>query len=131
MGLDTLEQYRQENETERRGWRGLAGKVLTFAGFIVLANAFIVALFFRHILAFRYQVLFAVLGSLVGLCGMLLRGNSRAQIVVAMSAAISAIVAMIIVTLLEERFGWLTMIGLMIVVVWLVQKLEERAWKKL
>ena|SRR5437764_889243 len=131
MGLDTLEQYRIESETERSGWRGLIGRMLTLVGFIVLANAFIAALFFRHILAFRYQIIFAVLGGLVGLAGMVLRGNSRAQIRAAMATVMAAIGATIIVSLLEERFGWLIMLVVMIVVVWLVQKLEEHAWKKL
>lgn len=40
MGFGTLEQYQREAESERAGWRGAVGRTLTFAGFIVLANAF-------------------------------------------------------------------------------------------
>src|SRR2546423_10838856 len=101
MGFDTLEQYRSESETERGGWRGLLGKTLTFAGFIVLANAFVVALFFRHLLAFRYQLSSSVLGALVGVLGMWLRGNSHEQIWMATGPAIGAIVVMILMAVME------------------------------
>jgi hypothetical protein len=131
MSFDTLEQYRQEGETERAGWRGPAGRALTFAGFVVLANAFVVALFFRHILAFRYQLLFAVLGALVGLLGMWLRGNSPAQVWKAMGAAAAAVITMSLMAVMEARFGWWGMIAVMAVIGWLLLKLEEHSWKKL
>ncbi|HEY9231781.1 MAG TPA: hypothetical protein VIS78_06530 [Blastocatellia bacterium] len=131
MGFDTLEQYRSESETERGGWRGLLGKTLTFAGFIVLANAFIVAMFFRHILAFRYQLIFAVLGALVGWLGMWLRGNRREQMWMAMGPAIGAIAAMILMTVMEAHFGWWGMIAVMVAIAWLLHKLVQYAWKKL
>jgi uncharacterized membrane-anchored protein len=131
MGFDTLEQYRSESETERGGWRGLLGKTLTFAGFIVLANAFVVAMFFRHLLAFRYQLIFAVLGALVGWLGMWLCGNRREQMWMAMGPAIGAIVAMILMTVMEARFGWWGMMAVMAAIAWLLIKLEQHSWKKL
>lgn len=131
MGFDTLDQYRLESETERGGGRGLLGKTLTFAGFIVLANAFVVALFFRHILAFRYQLIFAVLGALVGLLGMWLRGNSREQMMAALGPAVGAIVAMVVMAVTEARFGWWGMMAIMAGIGWLLIKLEQHSWKKL
>ncbi|HJQ23238.1 MAG TPA: hypothetical protein VKA60_04935 [Blastocatellia bacterium] len=131
MEFDTLEQYRSESETERGGWRGLLGKTLTFAGFIVLANAFIVAMFFRHILAFRYQLICSVLGALVGWLGMWLRGNSREQVWLAMAAAIAAIVTMILMAVMEARFGWWGMMAVLVFIALLLHKLVQRAWKNL
>ena len=131
MEFETLEQYRQEGETEREGWRGLIGKTLTFAGFIVLANAFIVAMFFRHTLAFKYEIICAVIGAFVGVAGMRLRGNNFDQILTAIGASAAAIVTMIVMTLLESYFGWVAMLVVAIVFGWLVQKLQEHAWKKL
>ena len=131
MGFDTLDQYRLESETERSGWRGLLGKILTFAGFILLANAFVVALFFRHILAFRYQLICSVLGALVGLLGMWLRGNSGEQKWVAGAASAAAITTMILMAALEAYFGWWGMIAVIAIVVLVAQKLEQHSWKKL
>jgi hypothetical protein len=131
MGLDTLDEYRLESETERGGWRGLLGTILTFVGFIVLANAFVIALFFRHNLAFRYQLICSVLGTLVGLLGMWLRGNNRAQIGKAAAVAVAAIITMVLAALMEARFGWWGMIAVMAVIGWLLIKVEEYSWKKL
>jgi hypothetical protein len=131
MEFETLEQYRQEGETEREGWRGLIGKTLTFAGFIVLANAFIVSMCFRHMLAFKYEIICAVIGGFVGVIGMRLRGNNLDQILTAAGASAATIFTMIVMRLLESYFGWAAMIVVAIVFVLLVQKLEEHAWKKL
>src|SRR5689334_21029574 len=113
MAFDTLEEYRLEGETERGGWRGLLGTILTFAGFIVLANAVVVALFFRHVLAFSYQLIFSVLGTLVGLLGMWLRGNNRAQMGKVAATAVAAIITMVLAAVMEARFGWWGMIAVM------------------
>ena len=131
MGLDTLEEYRLESETERGSWRGLLGTMLTFAGFVVLANAFVVALLFRHILAFRYQLIFAALGALVGLLGMWLRGNNRAQMGKAMAVTVAAIITMILAAVMEARFGWWGMIAVLLIIGWLLMKVEQYSWKKL
>ena len=131
MGFDTLDQYRLESETERGGWRGLLGTMLTFVGFVVLANAFVIALLFRHILAFRYQLLFAVLGALLGVLGMWLRGNSRAQMGKAMAVAIAAIITMILAAVMEAYFGWWGMIAVLLIIGWLLMKVEQYSWKKL
>jgi hypothetical protein len=52
---------------------------MAFAGFIVLANTFFVALLFRHILSFRNQLIFALVGGIVGVAGMLLAGTPASK----------------------------------------------------
>jgi uncharacterized membrane protein YcgQ (UPF0703/DUF1980 family) len=131
MALETLDAYRSQAETERAGLRGLIGRAMTFAGFIVLANAFVVALLFRHLLSFRNQIICAVAGALVGLIGMLVRGNTRPQLTTAAIAVTGAIAATVIVAFLEERFGLLVLVGIVLALVWLIQKFEQRLWKRL
>ena len=129
MGLDTLDRYL--SESERAGWRGVLGNVLSVTGFVVLANAFLIALLFRKLLSFRYQIILAIAGAIVGVLGMILRGSSRERIRTAVIASISAIGATVIVSLLEQRFGWLVMVAMVLAFAWLVQRFEEHAWKKL
>ena|SRR5437867_3213303 len=131
MALDTLDQYGADSEIERGGLRGLTGIVLTFGGFILLANAFLVALLFRHLLSFRNQLLCAAVGAGFGVIGLVLRGKKRSQIVTAAIASTAAIVATIIIQFVEERFGILLLGAAVVLFVWLIQKLEERAWKNL
>lgn len=131
MGLDTIDAYRIESESEKTGWRGATGRFLTFAGFVVLANAFIIAMLFRHVLSFRAQLLWAVAGGVVGVVGMIIRGNRRDQISTAAIVCGSLILATIVVSWIEERFGWVVLIGIVLVFGWLVQRLQERSWKNL
>lgn len=131
MALETLDQYRSEAETERPGLRGLIGRAITFAGFIILANAFLVALLFRHVLSFQNQIICALAGAVVGLIGMLIRGNTRSQIATVAFASTGVISATILVSFLEERFGLLVLVGVVLASVWLIQKFEERLWKRL
>ena len=131
MEFETLDQYRNEAENERSGWRGLIGRLMTFAGFIVLANAVVVALLFRHILSFRYQVLCAVLGAVVGILGMLVRGNKREHITAAAIGSAAAILATVVVSLLEERFGIFIIAGFVLIFGWAIQRIEQRVWKNL
>ena len=131
MPLDTIEQYQIESEDERDGWRGPIGKLLTFTGFIVLANAFIVAMFFRHMLSLRYQILFAVIGGGVGVTGMLMRGNKREHVTTAILVSVAGIISTAVMAFLLDRFGLLAVAAVVFVVGFLVIKLEERAWKKL
>jgi len=131
MGLDTLDGYRIEAESEKPGWRGATGRLLTFAGFVVLANAFLVAMLFRHILSFRAQILSALAGGTVGVVGMIIRGNRRDQINVAAISFGCLVLTMIVVAMIEERFGWLGLVIFVLVFGWLVQRLEERSWKNL
>jgi len=131
MEFETLDQYRNEAENERSGWRGWIGRLMTFAGFIVLANAVVVALLFRHILSFRYQVLCAIIGAAVGVLGMLVRGNRLEHITTAAIASTAAILATVVVSLLEERFGIFIIAGLVLVFGWAIQRIERRVWKNL
>jgi ammonia channel protein AmtB len=131
MGLDTLDNYRSEAESERLGLRGMIGRAMTFVGFIVLANAFLIALLFRHLLSFRNQIIFAVSGAVVGLIGMVVRGNTRSQLATATIASIAAVAVFVIVSFLEERFGLMALVGIVLVIAFLIQKFEERLWKRL
>ena len=131
MALETLDTYRSQAETERAGLRGLIGRVMTFAGFVVVANAFLVALLFRHLLPFRYQIICAFTGTIVGLFGMLIRGNTRLQLTTAAIAGTSAIAATVIVSFMEERFGLLVLVGVVLALVWVIQIIEGRVWKRL
>jgi Na+/H+-translocating membrane pyrophosphatase len=131
MALETLDQYRSQAESERAGLRGLIGKAMTFAGFIILANTFLLALLFRHVLSFRNQIVCALVGAVVGLIGMLVRGNTRSQLTTAALASSGAIAATVIVSFLEERFGLLILVGIVLVLAWLIQNFEKRAWKRL
>ena len=131
MGLDTLDSYRSQAESERLGLRGMIGRAMTFVGFFVLANAFLIALLFRHLMSFRNQIICAVTGAVVGLIGMVVRGNKRPQLMTAGIASTAAIAATVIVFLLEERFGLPALVGIVLVLAWLIQKFEERMWKRL
>lgn len=104
---------------------------MTFTGFIILANAFFIALLFRHLLSFRNQIVFALAGAVVGLIGMLVRGNTRPQLTTAAIAAAGAIAATIIVPVMEERFGLLVLVGVVLALVWVIQKFEQHVWKRL
>ena len=131
MQFETLDQYRNEAETERSGWRGWIGRLMTFAGFIVLANAVVVALLFRHILSFRYQVFCAIIGAVVGMLGMLVRGNKHEHMSAAAIASVAAILATLAVSLLEERFGIFIIAGFVLVLGWAIQRIELRVWRNL
>lgn len=131
MGLDTLEEYRIESENERDGWRGWLGRWLTFTGFIVFANAFLVALLFRQLLSFRNQLICAALGGLVGIAGMLLRGNNREAIGIAAVTVSVGIAVTIAMNLLEARFGFLGMVAALLMLAWLIGKFTERIREKL
>lgn len=131
MPLDTIEQYEVEGESERDGWRGLTGRLLTFTGFIVLANAFLIALLFRHMLSARNQVLFAAAGGIMGVTGMLLRGNKREHVRTAIFGSITGILLTAVMSFLLDKFSVFAVGALMLVLAWLIQRLEERAWKKL
>ena len=131
MALQTFDRYRADAESERAGLLGLAGRVMTFAGFIILANAFLVALLFRLFLSFRNQILCASVGAVTGVIGFLLREKTRPQIITAVIASTAAIAATVLVQLIEERFGLLLLAAAVCLLVWLIQKFEERLWKKL
>lgn len=131
MGLDTLEAYRIESENERDGWRGWLGKLLIFTGFIIFANAFLVALLFRQLLSFRNQIIFAALGGLVGVAGMLLRGNHREAIGIALITVSVGIAVAIAMNLLEARFGFLGMAAALLMLAWLIGKFVEHIREKL
>ena len=131
MDLDTLDQYRSEAETERVGLRGVIGKALTVAGFIALANAFVIAMLFRHLLSFKNQLICASVGAVVGLIGMMIRGNTRLQLTTAAVSSTGAIAATVIVAFLEDRFGLPILVGVVLLGVWLIQKFEQRLWKRL
>jgi len=131
MGLDTLDEYRIESETERDGWRGWLGRWLTVTGFIVFANAFLVALLFRQLLSFRNQIIFAALGGLVGVAGMRLRGNNREAIRIALITVSVGIAVTIVMNLLEARFGFLGMVATLLMLAWLIGKFTERIREKL
>ena len=115
MKFDALDTYSAQAESQRLGLRGVIGRTITFAGFIVLANAFIIALLFRHLLSFQTQVVFASAGAVVGLTGMMVRGNTRTQVTAAVIASTSTIAATIIVSFLEERFGLWILVGIVVV----------------
>jgi hypothetical protein len=129
--MKTIEQYEIESENERGGWRGLVGKALTFAGFILFANAFIVALLFRHLLSFRNQVIFAIAGGAIGVLGMIVRGNKRELIEPAVCAVVAGIIATIAINLLEERFGFIVMCAVGLAFAWLVSLFVNRMNEKL
>jgi hypothetical protein len=129
--LDTLDEYSFEAETERIGLRGVIGRAMTFIGFIALANVFLIALLFHQLLSFQNQIVFAAVGSVVGLVGMVLRGNTLSQLRTAAIASTAAVAATLIVYVLEERFGLWALIALALVFGWLVQKFEHFVWKKL
>ncbi|HVG18779.1 MAG TPA: hypothetical protein VNI02_06970 [Blastocatellia bacterium] len=129
--MDTIEQYRAESENERGGWRGALGKVMTFAGFIVFANAFLVALLFRHLLSFRNQVILAVVGGIIGLAGMAVRGNKRELIEPAAFAVVAGIIATVAINLLQERYGFVVMVVAALTFCWLVNRFIEHVDKKL
>ena len=131
MGLETIDDYCSEAEYERGGWRRSLGRIMTFGGFVILANAVLVALLFRHLLSFRDQLVLALIGAVVGVLGMLVRGNKRSHVRVAAFASVGAVVATLIVSILEERFGVLAVAGLVLVFAFLIQKLEYHAWKNL
>lgn len=131
MAFETFDKYRSEAETERAGLRGLIGRAMTFAGFVVVANAFLAALLFRHLLPFRYQIVCALTGAVVGLFGMFLRGNTRLQLTTAAIAATCAIAATVIVSFIEERFGLLVLVGVGLALVLVIQVIERRVWKRL
>ena len=131
MGLDTLEEYRIESENERDDWRDWLGRWLTFTGFIVFANAFLVALLFHQLLSFRNQISFAGLGGLVGVAGMLLRGNNREAIRIAAVAVSVGIAVTIAMNLLEARFGFLGMVATLLMLAWLISKFTERVRERL
>jgi hypothetical protein len=120
--MNTIEQYRVESENERGGWRGVVGKVMTFAGFIIFANAFLVTLLFRHLLSFRNQIILTVAGGIIGVLGMVIRGNKRELIVPAVVAAITGIVVTVAMNFLEGKYGFIVMIVLALVFVWLVNR---------
>src|SRR5215217_729678 len=124
--MNSIEQYEIESENERGGWRGLVGKLLTFAGFILFANAFIVAIIFRHILSFRNQVIFAIAGGVIGLLGMLIRGNKRELIEPAAIAVVAGVIATTAINLLEERFGFIVMCAVGLAFAWLVSLFVNR-----
>jgi hypothetical protein len=98
---------------------------------VVLANTFLIALLFRKLLLFRYQIILAVVGAIVGVLGMILRASSRERIRTAVIASTSAIGATVVVSLLEQRFGWLVVVAMVLAFAWLVQSVEQHAWKKL
>lgn len=131
MKFDTLDAYSSQAESERLGLRGMIGRAMTFAGFIVLANAFLIALLFRHLLSFRNQIICALAGAVVGLIGMVVRGNTRSQLATAAIASMTAIAVFVIVSFLEERFGIIALVGIVLVLALLIQKFEERLWKRL
>ena len=131
LKLDTLDEYRFQAETERSGLRGGGGRAMTFVGFIVLANVFLIALLFHRLLSFQSQIIFAAAGAIIGLVGMLLRGNTLAQLRNAAIASTAGIAATLIVYVLEERFGLWALVPIALVFGWLVQKFEHYVWKKL
>jgi hypothetical protein len=131
MELDTLQQYKLESENEKDGWRGVLGKILTFSGFIVLANAFLIGLLFRHLMSFSTEMIIAATGAAVGAVGMIIRGNKRSHVLTAVFLSLGAILTRVIVSFALERFGWIVLIVGVVLFVWLVQRLEQRAWEKL
>jgi hypothetical protein len=120
--MNTIEKYRVESENERGGWRGVVGKAMTFAGFIVFANAFLVMLLFRHLLSFRNQIILAAVGGVIGVAGMSVRGNKRELIAPAAVAVAASIGVAIAMHFLEEKYGFIVMVAVALVFVWLVNR---------
>jgi len=131
MSFDVLDEYAEAARTDRGGWRGVLGKVMTFAGFIVLANAVIVALLFRHLLSFRDQLLCVIIGSIVGVIGMILRGNKTEHIVAASAACASGALTSVLFNLFDGKYGVFILAGIVLIVALVIQKIEQRAWKNL
>lgn len=129
--MNTIDRYRVESENERGGWRGALGKAMTFAGFIVFANAFLVALLFRHLLSFRNQIILTVAGGIIGLAGMVVRGNKRELIGPAAVAVAGGVIAAVAINCLQESYGFVVMIVAALAFCWLVNRFINHMDKKL
>ncbi|HEX8088775.1 MAG TPA: hypothetical protein VF762_07980 [Blastocatellia bacterium] len=129
--MNTIDQYRVESENERGGWRGALGKMMTFAGFIIFANAFLVALLFRHLLSFRNQITLTVVGGIIGLAGMAVRGNALSLIGPAAAAVVAGVIATVAINFLQEEYGLVVMAVAALVFCWLVNRLVDHVNEKL
>ncbi|MFP5262809.1 MAG: hypothetical protein ACLGJB_12970 [Blastocatellia bacterium] len=123
--MNTIDRYRAESENERGGWRGAVGKAMTFAGFVVFANAFLVALLFRHLLSFRNQIILTVAGGIIGLAGMAVRGNKRELIGPAAIAVTGGVVTTLAVNFLQEEYGLVVMVVAALGFAWLVNRFVD------
>src|SRR5262245_20465878 len=131
MPFETLDQYSADAATDLGGSRGLIGKVMTFGGFIILGNALVITLLFRHLISFRTQLICTVGGGIIGVLGMLVRGNKPSQIRIAAVACVAAIAAALSVSLLEARFGLIGLVAVAVIGFLVIRTIEERAWSKL